>query len=160
MLDRVEPGAFGEHPACEHALLLAVEQHLVHFYEGGRLGRLCRRARVAHTRRHFQGAELRRLIERNLKARDLGGHLVEGGEHGDRVLDALGCGRRGGEERRKTERRRGEEGAGGPFRAAMVSLTRHVGCCSLTKFRSHRIADELACERGASVTYFAGCHGL
>ncbi len=93
MLDGIEPGALCEHPAGEDPLLLALEHHLVDLDEGGRLRLLGGRPRVAGPRRDLEGAERRRLVQRHFQARDLGGHLVEGREHGDGVVDALRHGR-------------------------------------------------------------------
>jgi len=75
MLHGVKAGAVGKHPAG--------------------VRRLRRRARVADPRRHFEGAELHRLVDRYFEMRDASGHLVERGKDGDRVLDLLGvCWRR------------------------------------------------------------------
>jgi hypothetical protein len=52
--------------------------------------RLGRRAGVADPRRDLQSAELHRLIERYLQMRDAARHLVESGEHRDRILDFVG----------------------------------------------------------------------
>lgn len=90
MLDGVKAGTFGEHPARENALHFAGERHLVDLDERGRVGRLGRRTGVADPRRHFERAELHRLIHGNLKMRDAPGHLVERGEDGDFILDDLG----------------------------------------------------------------------
>jgi hypothetical protein len=60
--------------------------------------RLGWRARVADPWRHFERAELHRLVDRYFEMRDAPRHLVERGKNGDRVLDLLGaC--RGGPER-------------------------------------------------------------
>jgi hypothetical protein len=56
------------------------------------MGRLGRGPGVAHARRHLERAELDRLIDWNLEMGDTAGHLVEGGEHRDRVLDDFGMG--------------------------------------------------------------------
>jgi hypothetical protein len=93
VLDRVKAGALGEHPASEEPLLLAGELHLVNLDERCRVRLLGRWARITDARRHFQSAELHRLVDRDLEMRDAPGHLVERGEYGDRVLD-LGIGGR------------------------------------------------------------------
>ena len=90
MLDGVKAGAFGEHPAGEDALNLAAQLDLIDLDEGCGVRRLGRRARVAHSGRHFEGAELDRLVDGDLKMRDAPGHLVERREHRDRILDRLG----------------------------------------------------------------------
>jgi hypothetical protein len=87
VLDRVKPGALGEHPAGEEPLLLAGELHLVDLDEGRRVRLLGRRACVADARRHFQRAELHRLVDWDLEMGNASGHLVERGEYGDRILD-------------------------------------------------------------------------
>jgi hypothetical protein len=92
VLDGVKAGALGEHPPREDALHVAGKRHLVDLDEGGGVGRLGRGPGVADPRRDFQRAEFHGLIQGNLEMRDAPGHLVEGGEHGDRVLDDLGLG--------------------------------------------------------------------
>jgi len=87
VLDGVKTGTLGEHPAGEDALHLAGELHFVDFDEGCGMRRLGRRARVADPRRDLECAELDRLVDGNLEMRDAPRHLVEGGEHRDRVLD-------------------------------------------------------------------------
>ena len=64
MLDPVQAGARGEHPAREDALDLALQRHLVDLDEGVGVGRLGRRSRVAGARRHLQRAELHGLADR------------------------------------------------------------------------------------------------
>jgi hypothetical protein len=93
----VKARAFGEHPAGEDALDLARELDLIDLHEGRGVRRLGRRAGVTDPRRHLEGAELHRLIERYLQMRDAPRHLVESGEHGDRILHLLGAGRLGTE---------------------------------------------------------------
>ena len=97
MLDGVKAGALGEHPAGENALHLAIELDLVDLDEGGGVRRLGRRPAIADARRHFQGAELHGLIDRNFEMRDAARHFVERGEDGDRILDLV----REGEPRRQ-----------------------------------------------------------
>ncbi len=93
MLDGVKARAFGEHPACEDPLHIAVELDLVDLDEGGGVGRLCRRAGVANSGRYFKGAKRDGLINRNFEMGNASCHLVEGGKHGNLVLDDLGMGR-------------------------------------------------------------------
>ena len=50
MLDGVQSGALGEHPAGKHAFLLAIERGLVDLDERGRFRRLGRRARITGAR--------------------------------------------------------------------------------------------------------------
>jgi hypothetical protein len=90
VLDGVKTGAFGEHPPGEDTLHVAGQLDLIHLDEGRGVRRLGWRARMADARRHPQGAELHRLIHLNFEMRDAARHLVEGGEHGDRILDRLG----------------------------------------------------------------------
>lgn len=90
MLHGVKPWALGKHPAGENPLLLARELDLVHFDEGGGVGRFGRGARIADPWGDLQRAELDGLIDGDLKMGNAAGHLVEGGEHGNRVLDGLG----------------------------------------------------------------------
>jgi hypothetical protein len=99
VLDGVKAGAFGEHPAGKDPLHLARELHLVDLDEGGRVGLLGRRTGIAHARRHFEGAELDRLVDGDLEMGDAPRNLVEGGEDRDRVPHDLG-----------TDRARGERG--------------------------------------------------
>ena len=90
MLDGVKTRALGEHPAGEDPLDLSRQLDLVDLDEGGRMRRLGRRRRIAHPRRHLQRAELDRLVDGDLEMGNAARDLVEGGEHGDRVLDRLG----------------------------------------------------------------------
>ena len=105
VLDRVKAGALGEHPAGEDALHLAGELGLIHLDEGVGMGRLGGGPRVAHPRRHLQRAELHGLIDRYLQMRDAARHLVQRGEHGNRILDLLGE-----RVRREPERQQEDEG--------------------------------------------------
>jgi len=89
VLDGVKAGAFGEHPAGKDALHLTRELHLVDLDEGGGIRRLGRRSRVADPRRHFQRAERHGLVHGDFEMRDAARHLVERGEHGDRVLEGF-----------------------------------------------------------------------
>jgi hypothetical protein len=90
MLHGVKPWALGEHPTREDPLFVAGERDLVHLNEGGRMRCLGGGTRIADPGRHFQRAELHGLIDRNFQMRNTAGHLVEGGEHGDGVLDGIG----------------------------------------------------------------------
>jgi hypothetical protein len=92
VLHGVKPRALGEHPAGENPLHLALEIDLVDLNEGGGVGRLGGRRRVAHPWRHFQRTELDCLINGDLEVRDAPRDLVEGGKHSDRVLDRVGIG--------------------------------------------------------------------
>jgi hypothetical protein len=100
VLHGVEPRAFGEHPAGEDALNLAGELGLIDLDEGRGAGRFGRRRAGAHPRRHFERAELHRVVDANLERRDTPRDLIEGGEDGNRVLDLLGarlaCGKHAG----------------------------------------------------------------
>ena len=87
MLHGVKSRALGEHPAGEDALDVACEFDFIYLHEGGGVRRLCRGTRIADARRHLQRAELHRLIDRDFEMRDAPRNLVEGCEHGDRVLD-------------------------------------------------------------------------
>ncbi len=86
----MKAGTIGEHPPSEDALDVAVELDLVHLDEGIGMRRLGGRPGIAHPRRHFERAELHRLIDWNLEMRDAPGHLVERGKNGDRILDGFG----------------------------------------------------------------------
>lgn len=90
MLHGVKAGAIGEHPAGEDTLDLSGELDLVNLDEGVGVRRLGRRPGIANPRRHFQRAELHRLIDRNFQMRDAPRHLVESGKLGDLVLDGIG----------------------------------------------------------------------
>ena len=90
MLHGVKAGAIGEHPAGKDALDLSGELDLVNLDEGVGVRRLGWRPGVANPRRHFQRAELHRLIDRNFQMRDAPRHLVESGKLGDLVLDGFG----------------------------------------------------------------------
>jgi hypothetical protein len=90
VLNGVKARALGEHPAGEDPLDLTRQLGLVDLDERGRVRALGRRGRIADPRRHFERAELDRLINRDLEMGDAACHLVERREHRDRVLDRLG----------------------------------------------------------------------
>jgi len=90
VLHGVKAGAIGEHPAGKDALDLSGELDLVNLDEGVGMRRLGWRPGIANPRRHFQRAELHRLIDRNLQMRDAPRYLVESGKYGDLVLDGVG----------------------------------------------------------------------
>jgi hypothetical protein len=90
VLHGVKAGAIGKHPAGKDALDLSGELDLINLDEGVGVWRLGWRPSVANPRRHFQRAELHRLIDRNLQMRDAPRHLVESGKHGNLVLDGFG----------------------------------------------------------------------
>jgi len=90
VLHGVKAGAIGEHPAGKDALDLSGELDLVNLDEGVGMRRLGWRPGIANPRRHFQRAELHRLIDRNFQMRDAPRHLVESGILGDLVLDGVG----------------------------------------------------------------------
>jgi hypothetical protein len=91
----VKAWAIREHPAGKDALDLSGELDLVNLDEGCGMRRLGGWAGIADPRRHFERAELHRLIDRNFQMRDAPSHLVESGKDGDLVLDDFGarCGR-------------------------------------------------------------------
>jgi hypothetical protein len=91
----VKAWAIGEHPAGKDALDLSGELDLVNLDEGCGVWRLGGWPGIANPRRHFERAELHRLVDRNFQMRDAPRHLVERGKHGDLVLDDFGarCGR-------------------------------------------------------------------
>jgi len=124
VLDGVKAGALGKHPASEDPLHLARQLDLVDLDEGRGVRRIGRRARVAHPRRHLKSAELDGLIYRDLQVRDASRHLVEGGEHGDRVLDRFGgreaC--RGPAGHRESHQQEGKSGADRAARLRLISL--------------------------------------
>lgn len=90
MLDRIEPGAFGEHPAGKDALNFTVQFDLIDFDKRRGVGRLGWRPGIADARRHFERAELDGLADRNFEMRDAARDLIERRKHGDRVLDLIG----------------------------------------------------------------------
>jgi hypothetical protein len=89
MLDRVQAGTGGEHPAGEDALHLALQGHLVDLDEGVGVRRLFRRARVAGPGGELQRAELHGLADVHGEVDDAAGDLVETGEMRGRMHDAL-----------------------------------------------------------------------
>ena len=90
MLDGMQAGARGEHPAGEDTLGLLLQSDLVHLDEGGGLRILGRRPGEANARRHLEGAELHGLVDGDVEGDDLAGDLVEAAEHCRRILDPLG----------------------------------------------------------------------
>lgn len=90
MLHRVKPRALGKHPTRENPLFFACKLDLVHLHESGGVRRFGGRARIAHARRDFQRTKLDRLIDGDFKMGDAARHLVEGGEHGNWILDRCG----------------------------------------------------------------------
>lgn len=86
----MKPRAFGEHPTRENPLLFARKLDFVHLDKSGGVRRFGGRARIAHARRDFQRTKLDRLIDRHFKMGDAARHLVEGGEHGNWILDRCG----------------------------------------------------------------------
>jgi len=122
MLDGVKARALGEHPAGKDAFDLARQLGLVDLDEGGRMRRLGRRRGIADPWRHLQGAELDGLVDGNFKMRDAPGHLVEGGEHGDRVLDGVGAGRRRSERAESRDGKNKDAGGGSPPGNCLTSL--------------------------------------
>ena len=91
VLDGVQAGARGEHPAGEEPLDLVGERDLVDLDEGGGLRRLRRRAGMADARRHLQRAELHRLVDQHVEGDGAAGDLVEAGELGHRIVDRRGA---------------------------------------------------------------------
>lgn len=90
MLDGIQPRALGEHPAGEDALNFPVQLDLIDLDKRGCVRRLSRRSGVAGARGDFKRAELDGLSDRNFEMRDAARDLIEGREHGDRVLDLVG----------------------------------------------------------------------
>ena len=93
MLDGVKARAFGEHPASEDTLHVAVELYLVNLDEGGGVGHLGRRTGIANSGGYFEGAKRDGLIDRNFEMGNASCDLVEGGKHGNLVLDDFGMDR-------------------------------------------------------------------
>jgi hypothetical protein len=121
VLHGVKAGAAGEHPAREDALDLPVELDLVHLDEGCGVRRLGGRPGIADPWRHFQRAELHRLIDRYFQMRDAPGHLVEGGKHGDRILNLFGTRGSSAEHRHAGDKTEQERKAGAvPSRFKML----------------------------------------
>jgi hypothetical protein len=104
VLHGVKAWAVGEHPAGKDALDLSGELDLVDLDEGCGVRRLGGRAGIADPRRHFERAELHRLIDRNFQMRDAPRHLVESGKHGDLVLDDFGTRSRSAEHRARGDK--------------------------------------------------------
>src|SRR4029079_2237269 len=104
VLDGVEARTLRKHPTGEDALLLAVELYLVHLDERRRLRLLFGRARVADARRDLELAELGGRVEWHFELGGARRHLVESGEDGDAVVDAIGV-RAPGEKHARTGKR-------------------------------------------------------
>jgi hypothetical protein len=135
VLDAVQAGARGEHPAREDAPVLVVERDLVDLDEARGLRAFGRGPRVADARRHLQRAELHGLVDLDLEGDDPPGDLVEPGEDRGRVLDLVRqrAARPGKEARRAKRRREGSETHGiDPHRArALRPLSRPVARVSM-----------------------------
>jgi hypothetical protein len=93
VLDGVKTGAFGEHPAGEDTMHLARERGFVDLDKGCGARRLGRRAGIADPRRHFERAELDRLVHGDFQMVDAPRDLVQSGEHRDLIPNDLGMGR-------------------------------------------------------------------
>jgi hypothetical protein len=94
----VKPGAVRKHPTRKNPVHLSRQPDLIDLDETRGVRCLGRRARIADARGNPQGAELHRLADGDLEMRDAPRHLVEGGKHGDRILDLLGVGESGAEQ--------------------------------------------------------------
>lgn len=124
----MKPGALGEHPTGEDALLLAGELDLIHLDERGRIRWLRRRTRVAHPGRHFQRAEFDGLIHGDFQVGDAPRDLVERGKHGDLILDSFrvtGTGRQG-EHAGQYNQGRGAEGQSSAESAVFLHHAAHL----------------------------------
>src|SRR5665213_1509083 len=95
VVNGVESGARGVHPAGEDALDLAIEADLVDLDERVRLRRQRRRTVVADAGRHLQRTELHRLVYVDIERGYAPGDLVEAVKNGDGIGDAAGLGRNG-----------------------------------------------------------------
>ena len=93
VLDGVEAGAFGKHPAGEERLARVVRFHLIDSDEARGLRLLGDGARHAGIGLDDEAAEAAFLANRNFKSRGDAGDLVEAGEDGNRIGHALGMGR-------------------------------------------------------------------
>jgi hypothetical protein len=139
VLDGVKARAVGEHPTGKDALHLAGELHLIDFDEGRSVRRLSGRTRVAGARRHFKRAELHRLIYGDFEMGDAARHLVEGREHGNRILDDLGLGARRSQAHQRQEQEQEEALAHG----AAASLTSFLQAACDLKGYCHRCSGAL-----------------
>ena len=90
MLDGIQSRTLGKHPAGEDALNFPVQLDLIDLDKRGCVRRLGRRPGIADARGDFERAELDGLSDRNFEMRDAARDLIEGREHGDRVLDLVG----------------------------------------------------------------------
>ncbi len=124
MLDPVEPGARGKHPAAEDALGLALQRDLIDLDEAVGIGRFGRRTRVADPRRNLQGAELHSFVDSDVERDDAAGDLVEAGEYRGGVEDFLGGKRR---DHFVARLRRGSAGLRGAARRRLALARRHAG---------------------------------
>jgi hypothetical protein len=89
MLDRVQAGTRGKHPAREDTLDLALERDFIDLDESVGIGRFDRRARVAHSRGNLQRAELHRFVDPRVEGDDAAGDLIEAEKYGARIFDLL-----------------------------------------------------------------------
>ena len=67
MLDAVQAGAGGIHPAAKNRLVLFVRRSFIDFHKGGGLRRLGRWPGIADARRYLKRAKLHGLVNRHLK---------------------------------------------------------------------------------------------
>src|SRR3954452_2341586 len=94
MLDAVQAGAGGEHPAGENPLHFALQRDLVDLDKGVGVGGLRRRPCIAGVCLHAQRAELHGLADVGVEIDDAPGDLVEAGK-GRLLVDDLAGGRLG-----------------------------------------------------------------
>ncbi len=98
LLDAVQAGAVGEHPAGEDLLVLFLLVDLVDLGEHVGLRRLRQRARVAGRAASPAARQIAPSRDRDLKGDDAAGDLVESLEHRGRVADLVGQRRAGNDE--------------------------------------------------------------
>ena len=89
MLDRVQAGTRGKHPAREDTLDLALERDFIDLDEGIGIGRLGGRPGVARPRRDLERAELHRFADPRVEGDDAAGDFIETGKYGARIFDLL-----------------------------------------------------------------------
>src|ERR1700733_11378348 len=94
VLDAVQAGAGGEHPARENPLHLALQRDLVDLDKGVGVGGFRRRPRIAGVGLHPQRTELHGLADVGVEIDDAAGDLVEAGK-ARLLVDDLGGGRFG-----------------------------------------------------------------